>query len=245
MNIKKILEDLKSDKINIKEAEEYLQNSGTITDFCDLDIQREVRTGFPEVVYCEGKTITEVCKIFKVLSENHGNVLGTRANKEQYEELKKIIPEIEYNERGRVLKLHRDKTIKCEKEICIVSAGTTDLPVVEEARETSIIMGNKTRVIVDVGVAGIHRLLKYVDELNKANVIIVVAGMDGALPSVIGGLIKKPIIAVPTSVGYGACFNGIAPLLTMLNSCASGVTVVNIDNGFGAAYSASLINQND
>jgi len=210
--------------------------------FARIDHDRKKRRGFPEVVLCEGKTDEQAVKIIEALAKENDNILASRANSDLYKLAKKSIPELRYNELARMIILER-KALPRVGSMLVLSAGTSDIPVVEEVVETASIMGNNVESINDVGVAGLHRLLDNMDYLNKAKVIVVVAGMDGALPSVVAGLVDKPVIAVPTSVGYGASFNGLAPLLTMLNSCSAGVGVVNIDNGFGAAYLASLINK--
>ncbi len=241
--LKNILKKVKQGKLKVEQALEQINDPGyKDIGFAKIDHDRHQRRGFPEVVLCEGKTTEQVVEIMKTLNENHSNILASRAEPEVYQAVKKEIPEIRYNESGRVLVLEKEPLPRIGS-ILIVSAGTADLPVVEEAAETAKIMGNKTEKLTDAGVAGVHRLLNNVSYLNSAKVIIVVAGMDGALPSVVAGLVKKPVIACPTSVGYGANLKGIAPLLTMLNSCAAGVGVVNIDNGFGAAYLANSINK--
>jgi len=210
--------------------------------FAKIDHHRAIRKGFPEVIFCEGKTSVQVAKISRKIVDNGNNLLATRATSDNYKEVKRVIPGAVYNEIGRVITYEVKKQKRSSKKIIvIVSAGTSDIPIAEEAAVTASMMGNRVERVFDVGIAGIHRLLNYMDMLNRASVVIVVAGMEGALASVIGGLIDKPVIAVPTSVGYGASFNGIAALLGMLNSCAAGITVVNIDNGFGAGFAASLI----
>ncbi|HMM07034.1 MAG TPA: nickel pincer cofactor biosynthesis protein LarB [Clostridiales bacterium] len=211
--------------------------------FAKVDLDRENRNGFAEVVYGEGKTVAQIREIVETLYEkSQGNILATRCSMEAAYAVQKVIPEAEYHELAKVLSIYKQhKALK--GDIAVVSAGTADLPVAEEAALTAEIMGNRVRRIYDVGVAGIHRLFAKEQELQAARVLIVVAGMDGALPSVVGGLLKKPLIAVPTDIGYGANFGGLAPLLAMLNSCAAGVSVVNINNGFGAACAASRINQ--
>ena len=207
------------------------------------DLDRQQRIGFAEVVYCPGKTDEQLREVGAALLAAHDNVLATRATPEQAAVFRELAEDVQYNAAGRVVFRHRDKTIRGRGPIAVVSAGTTDIPVAEEAACTAEVMGNEVRRIFDVGVAGIHRLLERRAELERAEVIVVVAGMEGALPSVVGGLVSRPIIAVPTSVGYGASFQGLTALLGMLNSCAPGLTVVNIDNGFGAAYAASRINR--
>ncbi|MCB2354631.1 nickel pincer cofactor biosynthesis protein LarB [Clostridium estertheticum] len=242
--IKVLLESVKDNKINVEEALEKLEDLPfKDLGFAKIDNQREIRVGYPEVIYCEGKTVDQVRDIVKYMLTKDNNILGTRANEEMYNAVKEICIDAEYNNLGRTITINRKRETLTESYIAIVAAGTSDLPVVEEALETARILGNKTIKIIDVGVAGIHRLFSRLDVIRGAKVIIVIAGMEGALASVVGGLVDKPVIAVPTSVGYGASFGGIAALLSMLNSCASGVSVVNIDNGFGAAYNASIINK--
>lgn len=243
-DIKALLEGVKDSKINVEEALEQLEDLPfKDLGFAKIDNHREIRVGYPEVIYCEGKTVQQVREIVKFMLTKNNNILGTRANEEMYNAVKEICEDAEYNKLGRTITIKKKEETLTESYIAIVAAGTSDLPVVEEAYETAKILGNKVEKITDVGVAGIHRLFSRLDVIRGAKVVIVIAGMEGALASVIGGLVDKPVIAVPTSVGYGANFGGIAALLSMLNSCASGVSVVNIDNGFGAAYSASIINK--
>ncbi|PJI08833.1 MULTISPECIES: nickel pincer cofactor biosynthesis protein LarB [Clostridium] len=211
--------------------------------YAAIDNSRENRTGYAEVIYCAGKTIEQVKGIVQYMMKGNSNILATRASKEMYEEVKKICKDAEYNELARVISVKRNKEDISDSYIAVVTAGTSDLPVAEEAAETAEVYGNRVERVVDVGVAGIHRLFNKIDVIRKAKVVIVIAGMEGALASVVGGLVDKPVIAVPTSVGYGANFGGLSALLSMLNSCASGVSVVNIDNGFGAGYLASMINK--
>jgi len=211
--------------------------------FAKIDHHREVRQGFPEVIYCAGKTTEQIVSIFRELAEKStGNLLATRAKRQVYEAVVAKVAGAEYHDLARVIVLRRGEQRRLGS-ILVVSAGTSDLPVAEEAAITAEVMGNRVERLYDTGVAGIHRLLSQRDKLRAARVVIVVAGMEGALASVVGGLVDKPVIAVPTSVGYGANFGGLAALLAMLNSCASGVGVVNIDNGFGAGYLASSINR--
>ena len=217
----------------------------SITDlgYASLDHDRSLRRGFPEVVYCEGKTLQQATAILQALAARHANVLGTRASKELFDVIKPVLPEAVYYELPRLIVLEKEPLPKDpDRKIAVVTAGTSDVPVAEEAAITAEVMGNQVLRIYDVGVAGIHRLLGRVDEIRSANVIVVIAGMEGALASVVGGLVDKPVIAVPTSVGYGANFKGLSALLGMLNSCSAGVAVVNIDNGFGAGRMASIIN---
>ena len=242
--IKILLESVKDNKINIEEALEKLEDLPfKDLGFAMIDNHRELRVGYPEVIYCEGKTVEQVRDIVKFMMTKDNNILGTRATEEMYNAVREICEEAEYNKLGRTITIKKKEQTLTDSYIAIVSAGTSDLPVVEEAVETAKILGNRVERITDVGVAGIHRLFSRLDLIRGAKVVIVIAGMEGALASVVGGLVDKPVIAVPTSVGYGANFGGISALLSMLNSCASGVSVVNIDNGFGAAYNASIINK--
>jgi len=211
--------------------------------FAKVDHHRVLRQGMPEVIFSQGKSPKQVAGIFARLAEHEGNVLATRATEDQYRAVSALVPKSEYRPLARAIVLKRDRRRYGKGMVAVVSAGTSDIPVAEEAVVTAELMGNSVQHIYDVGVAGIHRLLAHRGTLVKARVIIVCAGMEGALPSVVGGLVGVPVIAVPTSVGYGAAFEGLAALLGMLNSCASNVSVVNIDNGFGAAYVASLINR--
>jgi NCAIR mutase (PurE)-related protein len=211
--------------------------------FAKVDHHRALRVGMPEVVFGERKTPAQVAAIFQRLAKHGKNVLATRATKEQFAAVKRIVRSAKYEAVARAIVLRRDKTIYGKGVVAVVSAGTSDIPVAEEAVVTAELMGNQVERIYDVGVAGIHRLLAQQKTLRQARVVIVCAGMEGALPSVVGGLIGAPVIAVPTSVGYGAAFEGLAALLGMMNSCASNVSVVNIDNGFGAGYVASIINR--
>ena len=211
--------------------------------FAKLDNNRAERQGFPEVIYCAGKTPEQCAEIMYALSLNNANVLATRADKNVYEAIKAKVQDVRYHEDARVVVLERKPLPKdSERVITIVTAGTSDIPVAAEAAVTAEIMGNKVNCVYDVGVAGIHRLFAQLEVIRAANVLIVVAGMEGALASVVGGLVNKPVVAVPTSVGYGANFGGLSALLGMLNSCSAGVAVVNIDNGFGAGRLASIIN---
>lgn len=215
--------------------------------FCDLgfaklDTGRKERTGFGEVVFCQGKDDGFLKDIFSRLFEANGEVLGTRATQEQFELVKEILPQAEYDKISRTIKIQREKKNLCGN-IAVCTAGTADIPVAEEAARTAEFFGSYVERIFDVGVSGIHRLLSQTEKLEKANVVVAVAGMEGALASVVGGLVSVPVIAVPTSVGYGANLGGISALLTMINSCANGISVVNIDNGYGAGYIATQINR--
>lgn len=211
--------------------------------FAKVDHHRSLRNGFPEVIFCPNKTPEQIAAIATRLVDKASNVLATRADEAAYEAVKRVLPQAEYHAPSRTIVVWRDRSILSQGTILIVAAGTADLSVAEEAALTAEVMGNKVDRLYDVGVAGIHRLFAHREKLQSASVIVVVAGMEGALASVVGGLVDSPVIAVPTSVGYGANFGGLSALLTMLTSCASGITVVNIDNGFGAGYAASLINR--
>jgi pyridinium-3,5-biscarboxylic acid mononucleotide synthase len=242
--IRKILNLHKSGALSEADALERLrslpfENLG----FANVDHHRSLRQGFPEVIFGSGKTIEQVAKIVEAMYKHDHNILVTRTTREHFQRIKQIAPDAEYNETAGAVTVQKDHTIQGKGTVMVISAGTSDMPVAEEALVTLKVMGNKAEFLYDVGVAGLHRLLDRRDQLNRSRVLIVVAGMEGALPSVVGGLVSVPVIAVPTSVGYGASFNGVAALLGMLNSCASNVTVVNIDNGFGAAVVASLINR--
>lgn len=239
-----LLMKVKSGEIDIEAAVDRLADLPfTELGFATIDNHRSIRVGHPEVIYSEGKTSEQILKIVAHLHAKSVNILATRISEEAAHQVLEQIPSGRYNPVARTLFIENESRPISSSYIAIVAAGTTDLPVVEEAYETALALGNQAIKIIDVGVAGIHRLFAKLDDIKKAKVVIVVAGMEGALASVVGGLIDKPIIAVPTSVGYGANFGGISALLTMLNSCSSGVTVVNIDNGFGAAYAASQINR--
>jgi len=244
-NLKSLLLDIKEGKVDVDTALEDLKTLPfEDLGYAKIDHHRSIRTGYPEVIYCEGKTDEHIIGIVEKMYEKKSNILGTRAKKETYEKLKKIYPNCEYEELGRIIKIENKPIENIGKgTIVVVTGGTSDIPVADEAYHTAKFLGNDVERLYDVGVAGIHRLLNNRDVLMKARVIIAVAGMEGALPSVIGGLVDVPVIAVPTSVGYGANFNGLSALLTMLNSCASGISVVNIDNGFGAGYLSSMINK--
>ncbi|HWQ79467.1 MAG TPA: nickel pincer cofactor biosynthesis protein LarB [Anaerovoracaceae bacterium] len=211
--------------------------------FANIDQHRNIRTGCPETIYCAGKTPEQVAAIVGSMKEKNSCILCTRASEEVYEKVKETAPEAVYSPVARTITVNQKEVTLTGKSIAVITAGTSDIPVAEEAAVTAEFMGNRVDRIYDVGVAGIHRLFARLDRIRNANVVIAVAGMEGALASVVGGLVDKPVIAVPTSVGYGASFGGLSALLTMLNSCSAGVAVVNIDNGFGAGYLASKINQ--
>lgn len=241
-SLTKLLNQLKNGQIEVDEAIDKLnilpfQDLG----FAKIDHHRSLRTGYSEVIFCQGKTDEQVEKIYMSLSNQNPDILLTRAEKSLFEKLNSLDSRLRYNSLARTIALETSEKEKTGN-VLIISAGTADLPVAEEAAETAQISGANVERIYDAGVAGIHRLLSHYKSIQDARCIVTVAGMEGALPSVVGGLASCPVIAVPTSIGYGAHFNGIAPLLTMLNSCSSNITVVNIDNGFGAGFNAALIN---
>ena len=240
----KILNGVAEGKTSPEEAADILKDLPfEDLGFANIDHHRKLRTGYPEAVFCQGKKPQQIAEIMKGLADKNANVIGTRATVTDYEAVKEVLPEVEYFEDARIIALLRDKVPHAEGTIAVVTAGTADIPVAEEAAVTAEALGNKVDRIYDVGVAGIHRLFAKLDRIREARVVIVVAGMEGALASVVGGLVESPVIAVPTSIGYGANLGGISALLSMLNSCANGVGIVNIDNGFGAAYLASNINR--
>jgi NCAIR mutase (PurE)-related protein len=242
--LRKIFDQVRRGQLTPDEAVERLRHLPfEDLDFAKVDHHRALRVGMPEVILGQGKTAVQVREIFVRLARHAKNVLATRASREQFAAVKKKVRGAEYRELARAISLRRDRAIYGKGTIAVVSAGTSDAAVAEEAVVTAELMGNQVEHFYDVGVAGIHRLLAHRQALARARVVIVCAGMEGALPSVVGGLIGVPVIAVPTSIGYGASFQGVAALLGMMNSCASNVTVVNIDNGFGAGYVASLINR--
>jgi NCAIR mutase (PurE)-related protein len=246
MDVKKLLTDVRSGAVSIDEAAGRLKTMPfDDLGYAVIDHHRQLRNGCPEVIYCAGKSIRQVAGIVKNLLEvGETNVLATRATEAMAEAVKQLYPEAEWNASARTVVIRRQPVEKSGGgKILVVTAGTSDLPVADEAVVTAEFLGNEVERLCDVGVAGLHRLLARLDKVSSANVIIVIAGMEGALASVVGGLTDKPVIAVPTSVGYGASFGGVSALLSMLNSCANGVSVVNIDNGFGAAYIASSINK--
>jgi NCAIR mutase (PurE)-related protein len=244
--LKRLLEEVKRGKVSVDQALNRMKHLPfEDLDFARIDHHRSLRKGFPEVVFGQGKTADQIAEIMTRMREIRENILVTRLDPEKAEVLCRKFPQAEYHPLSRVL-IFLSKPLKIPKRrglVLVISAGTSDLPVAEEALLTARVMGNPTEYLYDVGVAGLHRLMAAREKILKARVLIVVAGMEGALPSVVGGLVDRPVIAVPTSVGYGASFHGLAALLAMLNSCASGVAVVNIDNGFGAGYLATLINR--
>lgn len=242
--LKEILGDLSEGRIKIDEALEQLKYFPfSDLGFARIDHHREIRTGFPEIVFCEGKTDEQVREIFRHISETGQNVMGTRASEEKFRAVHSIAPEAQWHGEARIISIMKGKREQAEWPIAVITAGTSDIPVAEEAAVTCELLGNRAVRIYDAGVAGIHRLLDKLPDIKACRVVIVIAGMEGALASVVGGLVDKPVIAVPTSVGYGANFQGVSALLAMLTSCASGVSVVNIDNGFGAGFNASMINR--
>ena len=238
------MEQVRGGQVDVDQAIEKLRHLPFESmGFATIDHHRHLRRGFPEVIFCPGKTTEQVIRIFESLASRGNNVLATRARPDVYEALAREIPNARYEELARAIVLEQKEPPASKSVLPIVTAGTADLSVAMEAKVTAEIMGQRTDVICDVGVAGLHRLFGHLPKLNEANIIIVVAGMEGALASVVGGLVRSPVIAVPTSVGYGSNLNGLSALLTMLNSCASGITVVNIDNGFSAAVTATMINR--
>ena len=243
METREILEQVKSGTMSVEEAEGHFRRQpfGDMG-FAKLDMHRKIRSGFPEVIFCKGKPDAFLVSIYKRMVEEEGKAFGTRASKEQYEKVREAIPDIQYDPISGILKLEREQSDR-EGLIAVVTGGTADIPVAEEAAQTAEYFGAKVERIYDVGVSGIHRLLSQTEKLQDANCIVAVAGMEGALASVVGGLVSNPVIAVPTSVGYGANFGGLSALLTMINSCANGIAVVNINNGYGAGYMATQINR--
>lgn len=242
--LKNILDQVAAGSMNAETATAALKNLPfEDLGFANIDQHRNVRTGHPETIFCEGKTPEQTAEIVAHMAINNSNILATRANSAHFAAVRKIAPDAIYHESARIIIVKKTEVPHSDKIIAVVTAGTSDIPVAEEAAVTAETFGNTVDRIYDVGVAGIHRLFARLDRLQSANVIIVVAGMEGALASVVGGLVDKPVVAVPTSIGYGASFGGVAALLTMLNSCASGVGVVNIDNGFGAGCLAANINR--
>jgi NCAIR mutase (PurE)-related protein len=243
-DLHKLLEEVKNGRLSTDEALQMLKEF-TVKDlgFAQLDTHRELRTGYPEVVFGQGKTPEQVKEIIQYINTRNNNILATRVTEEMAEAVKAACPEAVYHPQAQTITIKKTDIKFPDTYIAVITAGTSDLPVAEEAAVTAEIFGNRVERVIDVGVAGIHRLYDKIDLIRKSRVNIVVAGMEGALPSIVGGLVDKPVIAVPTSVGYGANFGGLSALLGMLTSCASGVCVVNIDNGFGAGFLASMINK--
>ena len=242
MEAREILELVKNGSMSVEEAEGFFRRQPfEDMGYAKLDLHRRIRSGFPEVIFCSGKPDEFLINIFQRMAEKEGQAFGTRATAEQYEMVRKVIPDIQYDPVSRILKLERTPKEK-KGLIAVVTGGTADIPVAEEAAQTAEYFGSKVERIYDVGVSGIHRLLSQTQRIQEANCIVAVAGMEGALASVVGGLVSNPVIAVPTS-GYGANFGGLSALMTMINSCANGIAVVNIDNGYGAGYMATQINR--
>ena len=243
-DLKKILDDLHHQKLTPQQAIKKLETLPYENlEFARADHHRDLRIGMPEVIYCQGKTVVQIKKIIQSMNRAGHSVLATKLSKDSFRKLKPSLPKVsEYNKIAQTLVIEKNKQRKRSGLIIIISAGTSDIPIAEEASVTAQLLGSRIETLFDVGVAGIHRLLDNLEQIRKARVVIVVAGMEGALASVVGGLVDKPIIAVPTSIGYGTSFGGVSALLTMLNSCAPGIAVVNIDNGFGAGSMAHRIN---
>lgn len=245
--VKDILERVQRGEISVEEAEMYLRRKPfEEMGFAKLDTHRELRSGFPEVIYCAGKPDEYLVSIFQKMYEKNGEVLGTRATQTQYELVRAKLPQVQYDKVSKILKIEEDAQKKAAGrigKIAVCTAGTADIPVAEEAAQTAEYFGSFVNRVYDVGVSGLHRLLAHTQTIQEANCVVAVAGMEGALASVIGGLVSNPVIAVPTSVGYGASMHGLSALLTMINSCANGIAVVNIDNGYGAGYMATQINR--
>lgn len=243
MDVKNLLEQIKTGEVTIEQGEALLKKLPyEDLGFAKLDHHRQLRSGFGEVVYCSGKSNDHLIKIFQSFYEKNIDVLGTRATLEQAELVKKAVPIVKYDEVSKILKIE-EKPRERIGLIAVCTGGTSDIPVAEETAQTAEFFGSNVVRIYDVGVAGIHRLLSKLEEIQKANCVVAIAGMEGALPGVIAGLVDKPVIAVPTSIGYGANFSGLSALITMINSCAEGIAVVNIDNGFGAGYMSTQINR--
>lgn len=243
MDVRGILENVKNGKVSLDEAEKRLNHIHyEDLGFAKLDHNRKARSGFGEVIFCQGKSDEHLLKIYRAFHQDEEEVLGTRATQAQYELTKKEVPTVSYDPLSRILKIEKEGKIHKGK-IAVCTAGTADIAVAEEAAQTAEFFGSYVERYYDVGVAGIHRLLSKIEEIRSANCIVAVAGMEGALGSVVAGLVEVPVIAVPTSVGYGANMGGISALLTMINSCANGIAVVNIDNGYGAGYVATQINR--
>ena len=238
-----ILRNFKDGKLSLEETVSALRSDAADIGFAKIDFEREIRRGFGEVIYAAGKTDAQLLELFRKFRERKRDVLATRCSVEQAGFVSAEFPEITYDPVSRTAEYHASPNLAKSGSVAVCTGGTADIPVAEEAARTAEFFGAATSRFYDVGIAGIHRLFSCIDEIRKANVIIAAAGMEGALAGVIAGLVEVPVIAVPVSVGYGASFNGIAPLLTMLNSCAEGVSVVNIDNGFGAGYLAAQINR--
>ncbi len=242
-NLKRLLQDVKTGKINIEQALDSLKTLPyEDLGFAKIDTHRDLRKGFPEVIFCQGKTTEQIVAIVDKFSKSNHTIMATRAGEEVYDAIKKNHSNAIYHKEARIIQIGKTPEPKTDKYIAVVSAGTSDIPVAEEAAVTAEMMANPVDRLYDIGVAGVHRLLDNKERIFKANVVVAVAGMEGALASVVSGMVDKPVIAVPTSIGYGANFHGLSALLSMLNCCSPGVSVVNIDNGFGGGYMAGLIN---
>lgn len=243
MEARDVLMRVRNGEFSVEEAEAYFRRQPyEELGYAKLDTHRKLRSGFAEVVFCSGKSDEHLMKIFARLYEEEGEVLGTRASKEQYELIKGRFPQVHYDEHSHILKIEEPGK-KLSGKIAVCTAGTADIPVAEEAAQVAEYFGSYVDRIYDVGVSGLHRMLSKLDVIQSANCVVAVAGMEGALASVLGGMVDKPVIAVPTSIGYGASMHGLSALLTMINSCANGIAVVNIDNGYGAGYMATQINR--
>lgn len=243
MEAREVLEQVKAGSISVEEAERYFRKQPfEEMGYAKLDTHREMRSGFPEVVFCSGKPDGYLINIYQRLFEENGEVFGTRADERQYGLVREAVPQVAYDGVSHILKVERPDKERHGK-VAVCTAGTADIPVAEEAAQTAEYFGSNVERVYDVGVSGLHRLLSRLDVIQEANCVVAVAGMEGALASVIGGLVSRPVIAVPTSVGYGASLHGLSALLTMINSCANGIAVVNIDNGYGAGYIATQINR--
>lgn len=243
MEAREILEQVKAGKLSIEDAEKFFRKQPfEELGYAKLDSHREIRSGFPEVIFCSGKPDEYLVSIYKKMYEANGEAFGTRAGVRQFELVREVIPGISYDEVSHILKIEKEGKERSGK-IAVCTAGTADIPVAEEAAQTAEFFGSVVERVYDVGVSGIHRLFSRLDTIQEANCVVAVAGMEGALASVIGGLVSNPVIAVPTSIGYGASMKGLSALLTMVNSCANGIAVVNIDNGYGAGYMATQINR--
>lgn len=243
MEMFEILKKVQDGEISAEEAQTLLKKeSFEEMGYAKIDMDRKKRTGYAEVIFCSGKADSHLLNIFGRIYKEYGEVFGTRASKEQYEMIRSVYPRVEYDELSRIIKIEKNYKKRVGK-IVVCTAGTTDIPVAEEAAQTAEFFGAYVERIYDVGVSGIHRLLARLETIQSANCVVAVAGMEGALASVLGGLVSRPVIAVPTSVGYGASMNGLSALLTMINSCANGIATVNIDNGYGGGYMATQINR--
>lgn len=243
MDTQDILKKVKCGEMSVEQAEQLLRKQPfDDMGYAKIDTHRKIRSGFAEVIYCSGKANEHLLHIFGRIYKEEGEVLGTRASQNQFEFIQKVYPQVEYDTISKIIKIEKENKKRTGK-ITVCSAGTADIPVAEEAAQTAEFFGSYVERIYDVGVSGIHRLLARLEVIQSANCVVAVAGMEGALASVLGGLVDKPVIAVPTSIGYGASFHGVSALLTMINSCANGIAVVNIDNGYGAGYMATQINR--